>query len=399
MRGFSNAVLPFCATIFFSGALAPAFAETQTPDETEARPVEIANSTTFEMTSAINGRTYQIFVAAPAGAEPDAGHPVIYMTDANARFATMTETAREWSRGQRRKDQDAIVVGIGYPDGTNIGKARAFDLTPALGDMETPQGFGGGEEFLRFVLQELKPRIEASYPVDPDREAIFGHSFGGLVALYAMFNQPDAFDAYLVASPSIWWGERFILQMAPRLTPKLETTGVTIRALVTVGELEQQEGAKSPPPGRPVLPGVIGRTQVDDAKAMAAMLAETPGVSSSFVLFEGEGHGTVPPAAVSRSVSFFFNSETDAQQPAAPQSNLGASARIKAPTAEAYMAMTPEERYALRLDVRSWPDEERHSFLAQLKYNLEAGLWYEEQHALHEERNAMDRKHGTSPVE
>ncbi len=373
-------------------------AEQRTADKQIAAPVELDNSATFAMTSRVNGRTYQIFVAQPAAPAPASGYPVIYMTDANARFATMVETARAWARGQRQETENAIIVGIGYPPGVNAGKERSLDLTPSLDEMPTPEGYGGADSFLKFILDELKPHIEQAYAVDRSQQALFGHSFGGLFALHALFNQPDAFQAYLVASPSIWWGERFALKELPRLTPKLSTTGAAVRVLVTVGELEQTDEPASPPPaGRPILPGVIGRTQVDDAEKMAAALAGTPGVAASYVLFDGEQHGTVPPAAISRSVTYLFESRAPA--PAPKPSDLAGKTTVPVPTADEYIAMTAEERYALRIKVRGWPDEERRRFLSQLKFNLEAGLWYSEQQALHEERNRMDQKYGTRPVE
>lgn len=48
------------------------------------------------------------------------------------------------------------------------------------------------------------------------RTALFGHSYGGLFALHALFTKPSSFDIYLAASPSIWWNNRFILSEATR---------------------------------------------------------------------------------------------------------------------------------------------------------------------------------------
>lgn len=68
------------------------------------------------------------------------------------------------------------------------------------------------------------------------------------------------------------------------------------------------------------------------------------------------------------------------------------------PTGEQYAAMTPEERYALRLRVRSLPDEVRKPWLAKLKAVVDS-LPEETRLKLHNERNAMDAVHGTRPVE
>ena len=369
--------------------------------EPASKAVEISNSETFLMTSGRTGRSYQIFVAHPNVPAPDAGYPIIYMTDANIRFGSMVDIVRAHARGSRGDPSaQAILVGIGYPEGMEVGVERAVDLTPALGDTPVPEGFGGATDFLHFVLEDLKPEIEARYSVDTTREALFGHSFGGLFALHTLFNQPDSFETYMVSSPSIWWGERFVHEVRERFIPRLQTTGAQVKVFISVGELEQSDNpAPTPPAGRPVLPGVLTRTQVDDAVEMGEFLSATPGVTSRFHLFEDESHGSVPPTAMSRGVAFFFDAEIPLPAPAPPVGDLSGGTGITAPSVEEYMAMTPEERYALRLEVRGWPDTERRAFLRQLKYALDSGLWYDDHHALHVERNAMDTEHGTRPVE
>ena len=395
------------ASLAFAAALVPGCAQTgaapvSTVEVASASlpAVEIASSESFTLSSSRTGRTYQIFVALPEVEAPEAGFPIIYMTDANIRFGAMVDIARAQARGTRNDpNQSAIVVGIGYPEGVNPGRARAVDLTPALGDMPTPEGFGEATDFLHFVLEDLKPDIEARYRVDTDREALFGHSFGGLFALHTLFNQPDAFNAYLVSSPSIWWGERFMHEVRERLLPRLQTTGAQAKVFMSVGELEQVDNPPPPPTNQPLLPGVADRTQVDDAIEMSAFLSEVPGLVTRFHLFSDESHGSVPPAAMSRGVAYFFDPNVVLPEPAAPPGDMTGGTDIVAPTVEAYLAMTPEERYALRLEVRSWPDEPRRIFLRQLKYNLDAGLWYDDHHVLHTERNAMDAAHGTRPIE
>ena len=194
----------------------------------------IPNTETYPLTSKITGRTYQIFISTPLQPAPVGGYPVIYLTDANAYFGTMVETMRHFVRGGKDRTE-AVVVGIGYPEGTNIGKARSFFLTIQLADSPVPEGFGGASGFLHFILDELKPQIEDRFTLNKQSQTLFGHSFGGLFTLNALINQPDAFQTYLIASPSIWWGDRFMFRnknFLSRLSPKLETTGATARVLL-----------------------------------------------------------------------------------------------------------------------------------------------------------------------
>ncbi|WP_207080849.1 hypothetical protein [Novosphingobium sp. KA1] len=68
------------------------------------------------------------------------------------------------------------------------------------------------------------------------------------------------------------------------------------------------------------------------------------------------------------------------------------------PSGKDYAAMTPEQRYELRLRIRTLPDDVRKPWLAKLKANVDS-LPDDIHNALHDERNAMDAKHGTKPVE
>jgi uncharacterized protein len=96
---------------------------------------------------------------------------------------------------------EAIVVGIGYPEGDDAVEAfrvsftrRNLDLTPIRDEPEeqrmaaqhqrpVPSGDAGG--FLRFIQRELIPFIEQQYRADPSRRILVGHSYGGLFGSYS----------------------------------------------------------------------------------------------------------------------------------------------------------------------------------------------------------------------
>ncbi|MCJ2184275.1 hypothetical protein MTR62_16485 [Novosphingobium sp. 1949] len=62
-----------------------------------------------------------------------------------------------------------------------------------------------------------------------------------------------------------------------------------------------------------------------------------------------------------------------------------------------YLAMSAQERYALRLRVRVLPDDIRKPWLRQLQINVDS-LPGRVALRLHDERNAMDVENGTLPV-
>src|SRR3546814_2556932 len=73
----------------------------------------------------------------------------------------------------------------------------------------------------------------------------------------------------------------------------------------------------------------------------------------------GEDHGSVVPSAISRAVNFVIR---------------GPHSVPAVPSGREYLAMTAEQRYQLRLEVRALPDMHRIPWLDQLKRNLRDGL-------------------------
>lgn len=95
-----------------------------------------------------------------------------------------------------------LVVAIGWPPGQ--WDKRDEDLLYGTAAYDGRTFHGRGPAFEAFLLQELKPFIEKTYAVDPSRAVLFGHSSGGNFAAEILGRKPDAFAAYVIASPAFW---------------------------------------------------------------------------------------------------------------------------------------------------------------------------------------------------
>ena len=96
---------------------------------------------------------------------------------------------------------DTIVVGI-----WNTPLRRREYLPADMFDVVSPQARGtiaevmGGEplskKYLRFLVEELKPHIDAEYRTKPGRDDTYlmGSSMGGLISLYAVLEYPQVFS-------------------------------------------------------------------------------------------------------------------------------------------------------------------------------------------------------------
>jgi uncharacterized protein len=280
-------------------------------------PVPIFGASQFDLASKISARTYRIFVYKPLTPAPPSGYPVLFLTDGNGMFPlAAAQTALMGLAGK-----GVIVVGIGYPtdDYMKPMMLRYRDLTPVTQDKtlfptepplaEADQG-GASELFYRFITEELRPAMSASYPIDTHRQTLYGHSLGGLFVLGVMFKHPESFNNYVASSPSIWWDNRSVLNDETGFLAQAKSAKHPIRVLICVGAKEQEPYSYVPPgtnmPLSEVNKKIAEARMVDNARGLAQRLQA--GAKSDFVVrfqdFSAEDHLSVIPASISRALGF-----------------------------------------------------------------------------------------------
>jgi predicted alpha/beta superfamily hydrolase len=251
-------------------------------------PVVVPRSAQYDLKSKITGVTYRVMVSTPFQADPGKAYPVFYVLDGNQYFASVSETM---TRLSTLKDvEPAIVVGIGYPtdDPFEVNRLREFDLTPSGSKTAAAKGerSGGGDAFLKSLNEEIKPFVAAHYKIDPDKQILYGHSLGGLMALREMFRNPTEFSTYILSSPSIWWHEKQVLEDEGAFEKRAKSGELHLRILVTSGGDE--------PRG----------TMVDNASELAKRLSGLKEIGVARTIFPDEIHASVSMASLSRGIRF-----------------------------------------------------------------------------------------------
>jgi len=167
-------------------------------------PVNVGQSVILH--SKILSEDRNILIYLPEGyKESTASYPVIYLMDAETHwFHTGSTVAFLSLLGKVPK---AIVVGV-----INTDRARDMTPKPAVADKDFPGG-GGAVKFLAFINDELKPYIVSHYRTDPFA-ILAGTSLSGLFVINSFIAQPAAFNAYIAASPSLWWDKRAVAYKA-----------------------------------------------------------------------------------------------------------------------------------------------------------------------------------------
>jgi enterochelin esterase-like enzyme len=149
---------------------------------------------------------------------PGAGkYAVLYMQDGQMLF----DPSITWNKQEWRADETAaalmaagkvrpfIIVGVhngGRDRGIEYFPQKPFESLPArtraelgredqLMNRRLMPAPVRSDDYLRFLVQELKPYIDAHYPVytDAANTALLGSSMGGLISLYAISEYPQVF--------------------------------------------------------------------------------------------------------------------------------------------------------------------------------------------------------------
>jgi predicted alpha/beta superfamily hydrolase len=270
----------------------------------------------YDRASRSTGRDYRIYVQVPEGAPPKGGWPVVYALDGYAAFPLLaTQMMLRDARIGR-----GIVVAIGYPDDAQWLRRRFVELTfsdpgdPALtkATMQA-EGFAGGEAFYHFLVDELRPEIDARFGGDPARQSLIGYSLGGLFGLHVLFAHPNAFETLIIGSPSIWWHDRAVLAGEPDFARAIRAGTAAPRVLITADSWEQGDGNPTLPKSGPERQAAIAAgakaRMVDNARELAERLATITGkppYEVRFRLIPEAGHAEGAPTSATRGLGFIF---------------------------------------------------------------------------------------------
>jgi predicted alpha/beta superfamily hydrolase len=287
--------------------------------ETPLAPVTIADATFADLGFENASEPYRIFLYRPAKTPPPEGWPVLYLTDGNACFATAVDALKVQSSYPNGTNVcDGVIVAIGYPsDQPYDPLRRSWDLSPPPGRIYPPffpdspdVRTGGGEQFLAFIEERLKPWVEEQVPVDRSRQTLFGHSFGGLFVLYALFSKPNTFNRWIAASPAIFWEDAAILA-AERAFLEGQTTSLDIELHLSAGQYEGEVLApfhKGTPDEQKRQERARETRTVEYAQEMTVRLAASatlPGMAT-FEEYSGENHMSMLPVALNKAVQIAF---------------------------------------------------------------------------------------------
>ena len=210
----------------------------------------------------VGPREVQVWLPPGYGDDPQRRYPVLYLHDGQNVFDAQAAGA-EWQADEAAQRgvlagelQPMIVVAVASTD------TRAHDYTPwprnkTLHDWLMPgttAGGGGGPAYGRYLVQELKPAIDARYRTLSGREgtAVGGSSLGGLVTMWLLLEHGATFGAGLVVSPSVWWADEAIVRAVKQAPADLPAPRIWL-------DMGSAEGPRAVPAVRRLRDALVAR--------------------------------------------------------------------------------------------------------------------------------------------
>jgi len=285
-----------CLALWLGLGTAPVLAAV-TPDSA----VVLRGASQFGLTSNYTGQSYIIYLSVPEAPAPAGGYPVLYALDGDSSFPALhlanprsaEALAMQAAHGRNAPDP-GIVVAIGYGrDMLQTRDLRSRDYLPPLQSTSNPSG---ADAFALFIERELKPQIAARFPLNPTRQSLLGHSYGGLFTLYRLLQQPAAFQRYFAISPSLWAVEGRVAGMGFSQPPGA-------RLALWIGGNEQPAAA-SADPARTAR--VEARNMLGKAQAFAARMQTVSGLQTDLRVVPDHDHGEMAIYAYARVLRLAF---------------------------------------------------------------------------------------------
>lgn len=255
--------------------------------QTVGKPIIIG--TIESMYSNILEEERKLWIYVPQPSSEKQRYPVLYLLDAESNFNSAAAIVRKM--GGRWPEM--IIVGIANTD-------RNRDLTPT--QTINYKGSGGGENFIRFIKEELIPHIDSSYNSSSYR-LLSGHSLGGLTVANVFANHTEMFNAYIIIDPTLTYDDqKLLLQIEKMIAGKKFANQSLFFGM-----------ANNLPPGMDTMTArkdtskstLFYRSHLRFVQALQGI--PTSELRCKFQFYPGEGHGTVQIIAEYDGLHFLFD--------------------------------------------------------------------------------------------
>lgn len=179
-------------------------------------PISLSRAGTIERLAPLPGnfvgqRPVQVWLPPNYERDTERRYPVLYLHDGQNVFDAAAAGA-EWQVDETAQRlvvdgqiQPLIIVAV------HNTSRRIDEYTATAREYEGHTRGGLAPAYARYLIEQLKPSIDARYRTRPDaaHTAVGGSSLGGIMSLWLAVHHGDVFGSALVVSPSLWWDDEF----------------------------------------------------------------------------------------------------------------------------------------------------------------------------------------------
>lgn len=179
-------------------------------------PISLSRAGTIERLAPLPGnfvgqRPVQVWLPPNYERDTERRYPVLYLHDGQNVFDAAAAGA-EWQVDETAQRlvvdgqiQPLIIVAV------HNTSRRIDEYTATAMKYEGDTRGGLAPAYARYLIEQLKPSIDARYRTRPDaaHTAVGGSSLGGIMSLWLAVHHGDVFGSALVVSPSLWWDDEF----------------------------------------------------------------------------------------------------------------------------------------------------------------------------------------------
>ena len=252
------------------------------------QPFTIPRSSVVKLTDQQSKLSYPLFIKLPRSysRNKDKTYPVVYLLDGSYAFQVASGATR-FAMNSGEMDE-AILVAIGYSQGSKGSSSRIRDYTPSKANdwqLET----GKAAQHIDFIADVVFEHMKANYRINPKQRTLVGNSLGGLFAAYVLFTQPDMFNSYIIGSPSVWFNNEVILSQP------ITKSNQDVRVYLSVGSKETPEFGE-------------GQDMLAGAKKLADKIEQSGNkqMQLAFSINQGAKHSTAFPTTLIQGLDWLY---------------------------------------------------------------------------------------------
>lgn len=130
--------------------------------------------------------------------------------------------------------------------------------------------------------------MEDNYGADPRNRGLMGYSLGGLFTTWALKKEPSLFQKLAIISPSLWYGDNYLLEDEELLNSI--KTAKDLQIFITCGSLE-------------------GENMISNMNRVFEIIKANKNIQSTKVIFADESHSSVTTTAMSRGLHNLYENK------------------------------------------------------------------------------------------